>query len=55
MATPGGPNFDIVECPRIVIFLSPFSDSINIYFKEVLNQNNILPILIAVFMDITIM
>ena len=55
MVTPGNPNFDIVECPRIVIFLSPFSDSINIYFKEVLNQNNILLILIAVLMDITIM
>ena len=53
MVTPRGPNFDITECPRIVIFLSPFSDSINIYFKEVLNQNNILVILIAVLMDIT--
>ena len=55
MITPRDPNFDIVECPKIVIFLSPFSDSINIYFKEVLNQNNILLILIAVLMDITIM
>ena len=54
MVTPRGPHFDITECPRIVIFLSPFSDSINIYFKEVLNQNNILVvILIAVLMDIT--
>ena len=53
MVTTGGPNFDIVECPRIVIFLSPFSDSINIYFKEVLNQNNILVILTAVLMAIS--
>ena len=42
MVTTGGPNFDIVERPRIVIFLSPFFFSINAYFKEVLNQNIIL-------------
>ena len=38
IATPGGPNFDIAECPGIVVFLPPFSDSINFDFKEVLNQ-----------------
>ena len=52
IATPGSPNFDIAECPGIVVFLPPFSDSINFDFKEVLNQK---VLMIITYMCVTLL